>query len=307
MHNKILFTGYNCDELTCRAILLLLIIAGFSSWMPVNLYAQAEDHSVIRIIFRGDDMGISHSSNRAIIKAYKSGLQKSAEVIVPGPWFPEAVRMLNNNPGLDVGVHLVLTSEWEHLKWRPLTSSPSLTDSLGYFQPFIWPNQYYGENRALLSQDWKLDEVEQELRKQIETALSGIDNVTHLTNHMGLNHMHPDVNSLVKNLAAEYNLDINTEKYNFDSIRFGERLTTGEEKITRFIEILYDLEPGNYLLVTHPDLNTPETRSLFHIGYEDVARDRQGDTDLLTSKRVKDVIEELGIQVISYGDLPGLF
>jgi hypothetical protein len=29
--------------------------------------------------------------------------------------------LLNENPGLDVGVHLVLTSEWNDIKCRPLT------------------------------------------------------------------------------------------------------------------------------------------------------------------------------------------
>src|SRR5262245_41898293 len=81
-----------------------------------------------RLIVRGDDMGYSHSGNEAILKCYKEGIETSIEVIVPSPWFPEAAKMLADNPGVDVGIHLALTSEWDNVKWRPLSDCPSLRD-----------------------------------------------------------------------------------------------------------------------------------------------------------------------------------
>ncbi|MCU7548687.1 ChbG/HpnK family deacetylase [Chitinophagaceae bacterium LB-8] len=93
------------------------------------LHAQQQP---TRLIIRGDDMGYTHSGNEALIKCYKEGIETSIEVIVPSPWFPEAVKFLRQNPGVDVGVHLALTSEWENIKWRPLTNCPSLTVSNGY-------------------------------------------------------------------------------------------------------------------------------------------------------------------------------
>jgi chitin disaccharide deacetylase len=92
-----------------------------------------------RLIVRGDDMGYTHSGNEALIKCYKEGIETSIEVIVASPWFPEAVRLLQQNPGVDVGIHLALTSEWENIKWRPLTDCPSLKDSNGYFYPMVFP------------------------------------------------------------------------------------------------------------------------------------------------------------------------
>src|SRR5882724_3938146 len=88
-----------------------------------------------RLIVRGDDMGYTHSGNEAIIRSYKNGIEKSVEVIVASPWFPEAVKLLEQNPGIDVGIHLAITSEWENIKWRPLSDCPSLKDSNGYFHP----------------------------------------------------------------------------------------------------------------------------------------------------------------------------
>ncbi len=67
--------------------------------------ACAQPNKPPRLIVRGDDMGFSHSGNEALIKAYKEGIETSIEVIVPSPWFSEAVKMLAENPGVDVGVH----------------------------------------------------------------------------------------------------------------------------------------------------------------------------------------------------------
>src|SRR5882762_3291634 len=96
-----------------------------------------------RLIVRGDDMGYTHSGNEAIIRSYKDGIEKSVEVIVASPWFPEAVKLLQQNPGIDVGVHLAITSEWDNIKWRPLSDCPSIVNADGYFYPMVSPNKNY--------------------------------------------------------------------------------------------------------------------------------------------------------------------
>ena len=68
--------------------------------------------------------------------------------------------------------------------------------------------------------------------------------------------------------------------------------------------MLDDLKPGEtYMFVDHPGLDSPELRAVSHIGYEDVATDRQGVTDLFTSPVVKEAIAKKGIRLISYADL----
>lgn len=82
----------------------------------------------IELLVREDDMGVAEATNEACIRCYQKGIARSVEVIVNGAWFLDAARLLRDNPGLDVGVHLCLTSEWERCKWRPLTNAPSLAD-----------------------------------------------------------------------------------------------------------------------------------------------------------------------------------
>src|SRR5271167_4712203 len=98
--------NYNKSDLMKKIIISLL----FSSFLIFSFAQQ----NAIRLVIRGDDMGYTHSGNEAIIKCYKEGIESSIEVLVASPWFPEAVKLLRQNPGIDVGIHLDLTSEWEN-------------------------------------------------------------------------------------------------------------------------------------------------------------------------------------------------
>src|SRR6266487_1476571 len=198
----------------------------------------------VRLIVRGDDMGFSHSGNEALIKCYKEGIVRSIEVITLSPWFPEAVKMLEENPGIDVGIHLVLTSEWDNIKWRPLTDCPSLKDADGYFYPMIWPNKNY-PNRALLQHNWKLEEIEKEWRAQIELALKKIPRLSHISGHMGCTNMNDSVNALARKLAKEYKIDIDPGELNVKYAGYDEPRTTSNEKIQSFISMINKLAPDS--------------------------------------------------------------
>ena len=87
------------------------------------------------------------------------------------------------------------------------------------------------------------------------------------------------------------------EDYRFTYIGYDGPSRTSAEKEESFIRSLNKLEAGKrYLFLDHPALDNEEMRTVFHIGYEQVALDRQGVTDLLTSPRVKQVIEDKGIK-----------
>lgn len=260
------------------------------------------------LIIRADDMGSFHAANVACMEAYKNGVETSIEVMVVTPWFPEAVRMLRENPGIDVGLHLTFTSEWDNVKWRPLTHCPSLTDKNGYFLPMMTPNPAY-PGLAITENKWDLAEVEREARAQIELALRNIPWISHVSGHMGATGFAPEVVALMKRLAEEYNLPMidrvgAMEEYDFSYRGYDGPSRTPAEKEASFLRMLDKLESGErYMFIDHPALDNDEMRTVGHIGYEHVAADRQGVTDLLTSDRVKQALREKGIKLISYNDL----
>ena len=277
---------------------VLLMIAAILIVTSLNAQTRSA-----RLIIRGDDMGFSHAGNLGIIKSYKKGIEKSVEVLVPSPWFPEAVTLLKENPSIDVGIHLTLTSEWDNEKWRPLTDCKSLTDSNGYFYPMIWNNKNY-PNQNLLAHQWKLSDIEKEWRAQIEVAMKNIPGITHISAHMGCINMDTTVAALAKKLAKEYHLMLETGDGDLLNVGYNGAHTTDAEKIKSFIAMLDTLQPGKtYLFIDHPAVNSPELQAIHLKGYENVAEDRQGVVDVFTSTKVKKFIRKKNINLISYKDL----
>ena len=129
-----------------------------------------------RIVFHLDDVGSSAGSVKAWRDLRRAGCVTSASVMVPCPWYPAVADDYRGEPSQDLGVHLTLTSEWSHYRWRPLTAaSGGLVDEEGYFHRRPETVARFADVRA----------VEDELRAQIERVLSDGIRPTHLDAHMG--------------------------------------------------------------------------------------------------------------------------
>lgn len=246
----------------------------------------------IRLLVRSDDMASSHAANVSCIEAATKGISRSVEIMVPCPWFFEAAQMLKQNPGIDVGVHLTLTSEWDGIKWGPITPSPSLADADGNF---------VAETGQWYNKPYKMAEVEAELRRQIELAKREIPNVTHLSSHMGAPDVKPELKVLVKKLAKEYHLIYETE--NLDDVPESgwDKAQSFQEKETAFIEMLGKLTPGKaYLFVDHPSNESDEMKAVGNKSMRTVARDRHWVTEVFTSPKVIKSVQEKGIELINY-------
>jgi predicted glycoside hydrolase/deacetylase ChbG (UPF0249 family) len=273
----------------------LFVLAALSY---ITLQAQNE----IRLLVRGDDIGSFHSANLACIDSYKKGVMQSVEIMPCCSWTPEAITLLNENPGLDVGVHLMVTSEWTTCKWSPLTKAPSLTDENGYFHPFIWANEAR-PGMAIMEYDWQLSEIEQEFRAQIELIKKQVPNVSHLSGHMGSSAFDPKIAEMTKRLAKEYGLEVESDGKFERFPQFQTKGMTAKQRVDAFAKAIESLQPGTYLFVEHPAYNTPEMTTVGHPGYENVAEDRQAVVEMFTSPKVKKVIEKKNIKLISYKDL----
>ena len=130
------------------------------------------------VIFHVDDAGMSHNSNMGAIKAIEDGVATSVSVMMPCPWVPEFADYVKAHPEVDVGLHLTHTAEWKKYRWGPVCGKaavPGLTDSDGY----LWRSVSDVVAHATA------DEVETEIRAQIDKALAMGIKPTHLDSHMG--------------------------------------------------------------------------------------------------------------------------
>ncbi len=273
----------------------IMLVTLFVIIITLISYAQQPT----RLIVRADDMGITHATNLACIDVFTKGIARSVEVMVPAPWFIEAVQLLNKHPEYDAGIHLVLNSEWSELKWRPLTYAKSLTDSNGYFFPTPWKGS--PDFPSLHDHQPDFTEAEKELRAQIVMAKKHIPHLSHISTHMGFEDSHPELKKIVQHLSEEYHLQI-TNRSSLDNFPGSEKMSSSipAEREKALINQLSKLQKGKtYLLITHPCYNTPEMQTISTPTYKNVGSDRLADFYILTSKKTKKALKKNNIEIIS--------
>jgi len=303
-HTETMVLNFEGDYVTIDDINLM---NRYNKRTPQKAVVVAAAANPAQLVIRGDDMGFSHSGNEALIKSHNEGIETSIDVIAASPWFPEAVKLLAANPKIDVGLHFAITSEWENIKWRPVSECPSITNADGYFYPMLWKNKNY-PGQSVTEQTWKVGDIEKELRAQLKLALKYIPKLSHISGHMGAASFNEEVKAMVVRVAKEFNLvcvDVdaaNGVRASYAGLNMKDKKP--DQKIDAFIEMLNTLEPGkSYVFVEHPGLDDAELKAIYHIGYENVAEDRQRVTDLFTSEKVREAILRKGIKLVSYKQL----
>src|SRR5919109_3379320 len=199
------------------------------------------------VIAHADDVGMCHGANTAFAAVAGQGFIISGSVMVPCPWFRETAEMAAANPSLDLGVHLTLTSEWRHYRWRPLTGSAKAT-GLVDDEGFMWRTAQAVRKHA------RPEAVEAELRAQIDLALASGINATHLDCHMGTA-LAAEFADIYLRLGRDYRLPVLFPRHwdnyggglklgDVDPARHAARLQALEQRghpiIDRFVETPWD-------------------------------------------------------------------
>ena len=261
------------------------------------------------LILHADDIGVSHSENQATFDAMAAGMVNSGSIMVPCPWFTEVVDWAQANPQADLGLHLTLTAEWKHLKWGPVSSLnevPGLVNAQGYFY----------DNVQDVVANASAEEVEKELRAQIDKALAAGLHPTHLDTHMGTLLNEKFFASYLK-VAQEYKIPAMVSR-----------------TMLEFIPALKPLMDDHTILVDHVVIANPEnfkegmaafyekqlrslpqgvTVLLMHLGYDNAelqamaidhpdygSQWRQQDFDFFTSETCRQILMEEGIELVTW-------
>lgn len=154
------------------------------------------------LIINADDFGMCRAGNLAVFDLLKSGGITSSTIMAPCGWAPEACKFAKENPQFAIGVHLTLTSEWSNYRWAPVSASntESLRDEDGYM---------FKESDEV-EKNVDIDEVEAEIRAQIERLKKLGLTPSHLDNHMGslygIETGRFELLNLVLDIAGEYGL-----------------------------------------------------------------------------------------------------
>jgi len=127
------------------------------------------------VVVHVDDLGMSRAANAGGVAALEDAAT-CGSIMVPCPGFEEIARIAKARPELDLGVHLTLNCEYAGYRWGPVSSEvPSLVARDGG----MWETTRETVEHA------SAEDVEREMRAQVERALAAGIDVTHIDAHMG--------------------------------------------------------------------------------------------------------------------------
>lgn len=245
------------------------------------------------MVVQCDDFGMCHAGNIGAVRAFSEGILTQASVMVPCPWFREAA-LLAKEHSIPVGVHLTLTSEWDYLRWGPLSGGRSLVGEDGRFPRTI------DSVRESASQG----EMLEEFVAQVELFRSEGLEPGYFDCHMGVVTPEPYV-EICRRYGRPFDYPIGEVAVGFDSIHMLSG-RPGEEKVPYLVDRLSKLEPGKHLIVSHCAVDSDELRSMTSDDADNkewALEYRVSDLVALTSDEVKAVVEERGIELVSVGEL----
>jgi hypothetical protein len=200
------------------------------------------------------------------------------------------------------------------MKWSPVASKDkvkSLTNVDGFFY----------DNCTDLQKNAELNEVEIELRAQIEQAYSMGMNPSHLDSHMGCLIYSPELLNLYLKLGEEYKIPamIDRESYNAatqetkDLVKnkslILEKVTTAypsdfESGMANYYEkVLTNLSAGVQILLIHTAINDAEMQALTINHADWGSKWRQDDFDFFTSEKCQELIKKENIKLVTWREI----
>jgi len=262
------------------------------------------------LVIHADDVGMSHSVNRATLEALEKGWVTSASILVVCPWFPEVAHWARSHPEADLGIHLALNSEWTPFRWGPVSpvdKVSSLLDEAGYFPLVEEPVLAKARPR----------EVERELRSQIDRALAAGVHITHLDAHMGTVGGTAPLIEVYRRLGRKYGVPVLLER----GAQYppGAQVPQAEVLVDRILgiapgvsvadwratyeQMLSPLPPGVYELIVHLAWDDEEMRGATWDHPDWGAAWRQADLDLVKSDAFRDFLKQRGFVPVSWREL----
>ena len=300
---------------------LLLTAASGSAWAQTTTAQQlgyGPNDKVLMV--HADDIGMSHSVNLATMEALKHGMVTSASIMVPCPWMPEIAAYAREHTDVDFGLHLTLTSEWKYYRWRPV-APPDKVKGLLDPEGYMWRSEVDTAKHATPQ------EIETEIRAQVERARQFGIKPTHLDTHMGTLYARQDFFDVYTKLGKEYGIPVMVMRVTPESLAYAKAsnipvgetalrkveadgfvlldyLVTGvngktfAERKQAYHELLRNLKPGVTMLIVHLGLDNDELK-----GITGSWQQRHADFLSFTDPDTKKLMAELGIKTTTWREL----
>jgi len=278
------------------------------------------------LIVNGDDFGRTPGVTEGIIQAHLRGILTSTTVMVNLPGAETAVARAAASPRLDVGIHLTLTAG------RPLLPPRQVTSLVG-------PGGAFHPIRRFVAHLVDIDEgeVRSELAAQVERFRSWGWPPTHLDAHHHVLYLEPRLFKSLIELAQQHRVPIRypwprrpiseeAQRRLAEAHRVPPRqlasaiaacnralensgVPTTDRCILDFygpgatldhlLRLIRELGPGSTEVMCHPGLADEQLRAA-----SSYAAGRERELRILTDPRIREAVQETGLQLISFRSLP---
>jgi len=298
--------------------LLLICVPPASAQTFAERLGWAPDQRVL--IIHSDDVGMCHETNLGAIDALENGIVSSISIMMPCPWVGEIAEYLKTHPQVDAGLHLAMNSEWDYYRWGPVagrSAVPGLADAWGC----LW------DNKELLVQHATPDEVETEIRAQIDRALAFGITPTHIDTHMGGLFATPEIAQRYIKVALEKQIpmmmiNLSPEQLAEEAPQLAGQLQAvvqtvwdgglpvldhlltntydwpAEEKKANYIQALREMQPGLTEMIVHCAKRSDNFMRITHAADRWIA-----DGECMIDPELKQVLEEEHIILTTWREL----
>jgi predicted glycoside hydrolase/deacetylase ChbG (UPF0249 family) len=297
-------------KLICSTLLSLLVVSPLAAQTRTIAERLGHPRDAKLLILHADDMGVAHSENAATFDALDEGAVNSGSIMMPTPWVTEVVEYAKKNPNADLGLHLTLTSEWLTYRWgglAPRDQVPSLYDPDGTLPKLT---------QTVVARA-KPDEVEKELRAQVDRAYALGLKPTHLDSHMAALYSSPALYRVYVKVARSYRLPFTfhgamppesraaiTENDIFPgTIIMAEQAKPRDQWMRYYLDAIRNLKPGLTEILVHLGHDDSELRAVT-AGYNVYdAKWRQMDYDVLTSAEFRQALKDNDVVLVTWRDI----
>lgn len=249
------------------------------------------------LIVNADDFGLSKGQNYGVIEAFHYGVVSSTTAMVNSAHIQHAANLSQRYPGLQIGLHFVLTHGY------PLTAMPSLVNERGELGKWLWEK----------AESAQLDpnEIHDELISQYDKFIAVFGKApTHIDSHHHV-HMLPQIYPLVEAFAQSQSIPLRIGRQDverqdiplrydhstewFDAGFYGEEIS--EALFLQVLERTDQRGAKSVEMMCHPAFLD---KTILASKY---CYPRLAEVEVLTSPGIKNAIAERGYRLGSFLDL----
>jgi predicted glycoside hydrolase/deacetylase ChbG (UPF0249 family) len=298
-------------SLVCSTLLSLLVVSSLNAQTRTIAERLGHPRGAKLLILHADDLGVAHSENAASFDALDKGAVNSGSIMMPTPWVTEVAEYAKAHPTADLGLHLTLNSEWNTYRWGGLAPRDKVTSLYD-------PDGTFPRQTDTVAKRAKQDEVERELRAQIDRAYAIGIKPTHVDSHMYALYGTPELFRTYTKVARSYKLPflavfdsptsaIRSELTPSDIVPDAVimRLEKGspEEWRKYYLDAIRTLKPGLTVILVHLGYDDAELRAVT-TGWDSWGADwRQRDYDVLTSAEFKQALKDNNVVLVTWRDV----